>query len=404
MITPRSYQLEAVSSVRGAYRSGDNTALIKLPTGAGKSMTAAELIDQMLDVVRTYRALVVVPRASIIDSFVSAIESQTGIRPTIAASSSHGCDISGQIVVGMWQTLHRRILPHFDLVIADEAHRINQDLPDSGYYSVVRTALVTGSKVLGLTATPFRQRGYIYGAGKLFPSLTYAKDLKWTTDEGFTVRARLSAPLDGAVAFDTNYLEVGPDGDYTAASVDSLVLDHPRMVAQVRDIISRSAGRRKVAIACANIIHAKAVARELERRGHRAETVVSTDVTNARRLALGRFETEEACRFLTFVSIVAEGYDYPPTDCIVFLRPTRSSVFYIQCVGRGLRPAEGKSDCLVLDYGQVVKNCGPLDAPIVVRGTGRQAQLQELAALPFDIVQCKDCGAFLFPDKNRPGG
>lgn len=55
----------------------------------------------------------------------------------------------------------------------------------------------------------------------------------------------------------------------------------------------------------------------------------------------------------------------PAIDSIVLMRPTRSSGLYVQTVGRGLRVAPGKQDCLVLDYGRVVENCGPLDAPYV---------------------------------------
>jgi DNA repair protein RadD len=400
VIKPRDYQLEAVTSARAAFRSGAPTALIVLPTGAGKSLTAAEFLRQLLDVKPDYRALIVVPRASIIDSFATAVERLTGIVPTIAASSSHGVDTTGQIVVGMWQTLSRRTLPAFDILIPDEAHRINQAKADSGYYSLITRAQTTGARILGFTATPFRQEGYIFGPGKLFPEPVFSRNLAWTTERGYTVRARLTAPTDDKIAFDTRYLTIDSTGDYSPLTVDALVEDETRLKSQVTDILARTTTRRKVAIACANIKHALAVADELRSRGELVSCVTTDDDVNARHISLGTFETDPATRFLTFVSIVAEGYDYPPTDCIVFLRPTRSTTFYIQCVGRGLRPADGKSDCLVLDYGQVVRNCGPLDRPIVQRETGKSAQIKELTKLPFDILSCKDCGAFLFPDKN----
>jgi superfamily II DNA or RNA helicase/DNA-directed RNA polymerase subunit M/transcription elongation factor TFIIS len=398
-LQPREYQTSAVKAVRGEFRSGGKTALVVLPTGAGKSLTAAEFVRQLLEVQPSYRALVVVPRASIIDSFCRALTVCTGITPTIAAASSHGVDITGQLVVGMHQTLSRRVLPDFDLVIADEAHRINQARADSGYYSLVRKLMERGSRVLGFTATPFRQDGYIFGGPKLFGEPVYRRDLAWTTSEGFTVRAVLRA---GSHSFDTKYLELGADGDYLASSVDSLVRDEPRMVSQVDDMLVRSVGRKKIAVCCANIRHAEDVAALLRARGERVSVVTSGIDINARRVELGDFESDPQTRWLVFVTIVAEGYDYPPTDCIVFLRPCRSSVFYIQCVGRGLRPFEDKKDCLVLDYGHVVENCGPLDRPIVNRGTGKSAQLQELAALPHDIISCPHCGQFLFPDKNAP--
>jgi len=50
------------------------------------------------------------------------------------------------------------------------------------------------------------------------------------------------------------------------------------------------------------------------------------------------------------VSVLTEGYDDPSVECIVIARPTKSQLLYIQCVGRGLRPGEGKSKLLVLDF------------------------------------------------------
>ncbi|WP_350448928.1 DEAD/DEAH box helicase, partial [Streptococcus pseudopneumoniae] len=68
-------------------------------------------------------------------------------------------------------------------------------------------------------------------------------------------------------------------------------------------------------------------------------------------------------RHMVFVTALSEGWDHPPIDALCLLRPTRSPVLYVQLAGRVLRPYDGKVDSLILDYGNVVKNLGPLDNP-----------------------------------------
>jgi DNA repair protein RadD len=53
---------------------------------------------------------------------------------------------------------------------------------------------------------------------------------------------------------------------------------------------------------------------------------------------------------LTNCTLASVGFDLPELDCVVFARPTKSLGLYLQMLGRGLRPAGGKQDCLVLDH------------------------------------------------------
>ena len=55
-------------------------------------------------------------------------------------------------------------------------------------------------------------------------------------------------------------------------------------------------------------------------------------------------------KYLVNVSVLTTGFDAPHVDVIAILRPTESNSLYQQIVGRGLRLAEGKKDCYVLDY------------------------------------------------------
>ena len=63
-------------------------------------------------------------------------------------------------------------------------------------------------------------------------------------------------------------------------------------------------------------------------------------------------------KVLVNVGILTTGFDYPAVDCLIYARPTKSKILYTQILGRGLRNAEGKQDCLVID---VVDICRKYD-------------------------------------------
>ena len=61
------------------------------------------------------------------------------------------------------------------------------------------------------------------------------------------------------------------------------------------------------------------------------------------------------------VGVLTTGFDHPTLDCIVLLRPTRSIALYYQMLGRGVRIAEGKTACKIIDLTSTVKNLGKVE-------------------------------------------
>lgn len=386
MFSFRDYQLEAIETARSRMRSGERAVLFHIATGAGKTVTAAGLIVQLVEINADFRTLVCVPKISIIKSFVRDVTRVTGITPTIACAAMGEPDTSGQIVVGSIQTLSKRHLSGFHLIVADECHRV---MDDGGQYRSIIDKLPE-AKVLGLTATPFRSgTGYIYGKEKLFGDVAFHRGLEWTTVNGFTVKAVLKASR--SESFDTSELTtVG--GDWSPGDLDELAKDHAKTRRQIASALEKLVGRKKVIWAAINIAHAESILQELQWVGERATIVTST--TDERDANLGAFEEDAACRHLVFVTIVAEGFDFAPIDAIVLLRPTKSASLYVQMVGRCLRPWSGKANALVIDYGDVIRNCGPLDRPFVLDPEMKKtAQHEANAEL---VVHCSQCGSMYF--------
>ena len=67
------------------------------------------------------------------------------------------------------------------------------------------------------------------------------------------------------------------------------------------------------------------------------------------------------------VGVLTTGFDHPALDCIVLLRPTRSIGLYYQMLGRGVRIAEGKTSCKVIDLTSTVKNMGRVETIKLVK-------------------------------------
>ena len=80
---------------------------------------------------------------------------------------------------------------------------------------------------------------------------------------------------------------------------------------------------------------------------------------------------------LVTVLALATGFDVPDVDCILWLRPTQSPVLYVQGAGRGMRIADGKTDCLWLDFSDTTERLGPVDA---IKKAARSAKAQRTRA------------------------
>lgn len=267
-------------------------------------------------------------------------------------------------------------------VICDEAHNLN----DGRYASFLSRH--RGVKLAGFTATPWRANIPIYGAGKRFESITYKRGILEGIKDGYLVRpVTKSMP----VAFDTKGLKVR-GGDFILSEVGKLVADRPKVKAQVEDAISRLSERKKIVWICTNIEHAEMVASIIP------ENIALVHSKNPHNdYAMECFERGDV-RHLVSVMMLTEGYDHPAIDSIVMMRPTKSVTLYVQAIGRGLRPYEGKSDCLVLDYGEVVANCGPLNDPYLKEERQKKEKLETvMRTCPkclsyFQGAECPDCG------------
>lgn len=391
-IVLRPYQTEAINTLWSALVS-QNRALIQAATGAGKTEIFIAFLQKLISK-QNVRVCVAMERVDLVEQTARRFF-KAGLSAGIFCKGLKKKDLSQRVTICSVQSIPKDVF--FDLLIVDEVHHIN---PEEGRYFRL---LSQSKKVVGFSATPYNSRGLLYGSGKFFPDLTYTIPMKQLIGEGFLVR-----PIAKKTEhqFDTSQLQVRM-GEYTQEGLDALAMDFDKIAAQVKDALPRLEGRKKIAWQCVNIAHSEKLRDELEKTGELCTVVHSNLDWDDRVTALRRFTHGDA-RHITFVSVLTEGFDHPPIDSIVLMRPTRSAVLYVQVVGRGLRPFAGKSDCLVLDYGKVVENLGPVDNPVIKRSGKQKGEISEapmkfcpvcFSYLPIAVMCCGDCGHEFLKDE-----
>jgi DNA repair protein RadD len=397
----RDYQEQAIRAIWSEL-SLSQKALCVMSTGSGKSIVIAGLVKKAIEAKPDIKILILFNKITLLEQLADKFKELLGFDQVgIYCSTSGEWDLSKQVTVGSIQSMSEDKL-NFNLIIIDECHNLNES---SGKYIKFTQAQLDQNpktKVVGFTATPFRFDGYIYGKDKFWPKPCFERGLSYFIDKKMLVMPIAKQP-DHLI--DISKLRVR-SGEYVQSDVDAQTLNKQFAERQVADALMRAAGRKKIVWFCSSIKHAELIKDTLLAASEKAVCIHSALDWDCRDKALLDF-TQGDARHLTFVSIVSEGFDYPPIDCVVLMRPTKSPVLMVQTCGRGLRPSDGKENCLILDYANVISTLGPLDAPVIrtnKRGKSIAKPTQKVcpscrAYLPINAQKCFSCG-YEYPKLN----
>ncbi|EQC42974.1 type III restriction enzyme, res subunit [Bacteriovorax sp. BSW11_IV] len=280
---------------------------------------------------------------------------------------------------------------NFSLVIVDECHRISLD-EKTQYQQVFDILKKKNDKVffLGLTATPYRLgMGWIYNyhyKGSLksegdcfFRDCIYELPLSYMIDNGYLTRP---VKIDSPVAcYDFSKLELDKKtGLYSISDIEEILKDNERVTPGIiGHIIETAQERQGVMIFTSTVRHAREILGLLPLG--QSEIVTGDTPIKERDEIINNFK-DKKIKYLVNVSVLTTGFDAPHVDLIAVLRPTESVGLYQQIVGRGLRLAANKEDCLILDY----------------TGQGHNLFSPEVGDIPPDKesvpveVPCPECG------------
>jgi DNA repair protein RadD len=228
-----------------------------------------------------------------------------------------------------------------------------------GMYRSLLDGLHQLERIAGFTATPFRlDSGRLdEGDRKIFDDVVF----NYGIGEG--IRDGWLSPLSSK-ATDTQ-IDVTNVGRRGGEFIESELQEVANVDAVVRgacsEIVKHGADRRCWLVFCAGVDHAGHVRDVLRAHGVTAEAVLGETPTHEREEIIAAYKAGEI-RCLVNVNVLTTGFNVPQVDMLAMLRPTLSTGLYVQMVGRGTRKAEGKTNCLVLDFAGNVYRHGPVDS------------------------------------------
>jgi superfamily II DNA or RNA helicase len=317
------------------------------PTGSGKTLLGMELARRAIR--QDLRVMVMAPRHELIQQFKERMDTWAkGAYGIISAGFRHAQDLYRPLQLASVDTLVSRVvkrrslvLPSADLVICDEVHL---------YQTAHRAGLLEmfpGARIIGLTATPGRYDGR--PLGMTFERLIEIETMKGLIDKGYLVPPLYYAP---SVPDLRRVQKVA--GDYNRKQLEE------RMEPLLGDIIEhwlKLACTRRTVVFATTVGQSVYLAERFRATGVAAEHCDGTADQAHREGIFERFRSGET-QVLCNVDLATYGFDLPDLSCVVLARPTLSVVRYLQMVGRGLRAADGKTDCLVLDHAGNVRRHG----------------------------------------------
>jgi DNA repair protein RadD len=325
----RPHQERALVSLRASLSSGKRRPLLQAPCGFGKTKLAAEIIQRVLDKGR--RVAFTVPAISLVDQTVAAFEAE-GIDCIGVMQGIHErTDRSQPVQLCSVQTVTRRKRPDVDLVITDEAHRMDKEI-----FRWMNDAPEV--PFIGLSATPWAR-----GLGRYYDDLIIAATTADLIRDGYLAPFVVFAPSEPDLAGVRTVA-----GDFNEAELAD-AMDRPKIVGDTVETWLKLGEGRPTLVYGVNRRQAQHIAERFVEAGVAAEYMDAfTDRPDRERVfdRLRAGSTKVICN----VGILTTGVDLPMVSCIVHARPTRSRTLFVQTVGRGLRTAEGKANCLILDH------------------------------------------------------
>jgi DNA repair protein RadD len=332
------HQKLAEEMLRESLRSGHRRPIIQSPTGSGKTVLAAAIVEKAL--AKGKRVIFTVPKLSLIDQTVERFNEE-GIRAIGVIQGYHpGTDGTQPVQVASIQTLRRRKLPEADLVLVDEAHEIHDF-----YREWMEKPEWRGIPFVGLTATPWTK-----GLGKYWDDLLQPTTITQLIEQGFLSKFKVFAPSHPDLRGVRTVA-----GDYHEGQLSEVMSKKELTADVVKTWLEKGEDRPTLAF-CVDLAHARKLADEFNSKGVVCGYVDAYTDRRARN-ELGEAFRNRHVQVICSVGTLTTGIDWD-VRCIILARPTKSEILYVQIIGRGLRTGVGKDHCLILDHSDTTLKLG----------------------------------------------
>lgn len=358
-IVLRDYQKQALTTIYADLKNNQHVLLSAI-MGAGKTVMCARLIERLFNE-SNKKFLILMHKVELVDQFYQTFIQFTDVPALHIGVCSAGRnlrELHQRIIIGTLQTFVNYLndFNYCDLLVIDEAHRITIDT-GSQYDKIINYLKSKNEKmrILGLTATPFRlDHGYIYGnkckkdKKNLFEKINFQVEYKMLLEQGYLMK------LDGVVCADET-LKIDLDGvgiqagEYILSQLGHVMEKEIHIDTAVKAVCDYCMEYQKICVFACTIEHAEALYTAFDKVFHGCATIVHSKLSKTdREQNLKDWKSGNKVIMIS-VNILIEGFDFKQLDCLVFARPTKSPVLWLQAVGRILRTVEGKIKALLVD-------------------------------------------------------
>jgi len=325
-------QENCVFALQEKYAKGYKRPLLVAPCGFGKTVLFAHIAKKTFEKGNT--VIICTHRQELMNQICKTLDMINVSHETITAGKFDCFDKA--VKVASIQTLVRRLekINAPTLLIFDEAHHV---LSKTWQKIILHFA---SSKVLGVTATPWRMNGS--GLGEIFDCMVLGPTAAQLMDRGRLASPIYYAPPEAVELDDIRIIS----GDFDKGEI-SRRMDKPHVTGDAISHYKRICLDVPAVAFCATVKHAENVAKDFRESGIAAESIDGND--RLRKQKIQDF-AEGKIKVLTSCELISEGFDLPAVTAAIMLRPTASLAMWVQQAGRALRAAPGKDRAIILDH------------------------------------------------------
>jgi len=412
----RDYQEEALDALWKYLRNAQGNPLLVLPTGSGKSVIQARLVQIACEIWDARLLCLTHVRELIQQNYQTLRRLAPDLMDVGIYSAGMGFrDTRNQILFAGIQSVFQRAdeLGSFDIVLVDEAHLI----PKSGHgryltYLKALHEINPKVRVIGLTATPYRlDGGFLHKGGgfgsllqkkggdhafkaRIFDAICYDVPIERLVRAGHLCTLIAKRPQAGLI--DTSNVK-SSTGDFKKDELEKAAMAAD-VHAAVAEMAREGFDRRAWLIFACGIDHADQVSRALAAARIENKVILGDTPKDERDAIIKRYKAGDL-RCIVNVGVLTTGFDAPQVDLLGLMRPTQSTGLYVQIMGRAMRTAPGKTNALVMDFGGNVERHGPVNkvkpkrGPKEVDGVIVKVCPACQAYCPMGSTVCDHCGA-----------
>ena len=358
----RPYQIKAVNDIRKRYAQGYKSPVLVANCGWGKSCTASEVAR--LSCAKGNRVLVLAHRIELIEQLQKTFDWWGVPRDR--------CDIM------MVQSATRRLdkLPQYDFIICDESHhgvcstyqRIFQHYPHA--------------RRLLLTATPERTNGQ--GLADIADCMIQSVSVRWLIEHQYLAPFEYYAPAELINADQLRTVQ----GDYDSKQAATM-LDKPKIYGSVLENYRKYAEGKQAIVFASSVEHSKRVAEVFTQAGYTAAHMDGKTPKAERKQIMEDYRAGRL-QILCNYEIISEGVSVDSCECCILLRPTKSTILFLQSSQRCMRYAEGKT-AVILDMVGNYQRHGLPDDNREWSLQGRQKQTRKKSENTVKARVCEKC-------------